>query len=216
MQDGLKRIAIQAAGSELALQMPLHKARTSPAVSATLKCAQAAELLRAGVAPWFARDSKGQSCVCRAAAQNVAAENAQQPFWDAFFETTCPADPDAAKELLSAPDERGQTCLEYARAAGRVALVEQMLKWGASKAVGLATGTRIVDFIHKVRAEWRNSSSLAASWWAPAFFRAGRAYNGYRLVVLPCSQYERHSYRTEGAQPCVISVAATPQVAVAF
>ncbi|KAL8450202.1 hypothetical protein Emag_003356 [Eimeria magna] len=92
----------------------------------SLELIEAAELLLAGVAPWVARNCKGQSCVQLALASLCTTAEKQQPFWDAFFQASCQADPEAAKELLSCTDDQGLTCLQQAAAAGSEALTARM------------------------------------------------------------------------------------------
>ncbi|KAL8433286.1 hypothetical protein ACSSS7_003970 [Eimeria intestinalis] len=90
---------------------------------------RAAQLLLAGVAPWVARDCKGQSCVQIAVASLSTTAEKQQPFWDAFFQASCQADPQAAKELLSCTDKQGHNCIQQAAAAGCEALAARMTQW---------------------------------------------------------------------------------------
>ncbi|KAL8444511.1 hypothetical protein Emed_006208 [Eimeria media] len=87
---------------------------------------QAAELLLAGVAPWVSRDSRGQSCMQLALASLSTTAEKQQSFWNAFFEASCEADPEAAKELLRCADSEGLTCIQRATAAGCEALAARM------------------------------------------------------------------------------------------
>lgn len=101
----------------------------------------------------------------RALEQSNVSESEQQIFWEVFFGKCCPSDSEAAKDLLNEQDEKGQTCLQVAVAAGREEVAEQMKQWGAGK-----SQTRVCGAVARVSFGVLLTASLRLDWTASADF----------------------------------------------
>ena len=115
-------------------------------VESHMRCAgeQAAELVRAGIMPWAATNSRGESCMHLAAAQPAEEALEQHLLWEAFFSVCCSTDAAAAtaaaaKELLCKPNAQGLNCMQLAASSGNAALEQQIRSWveGRKKAICL-------------------------------------------------------------------------------